>query len=377
MRKFISLLFIFSGTVLMLISSSEKTMKKIFEKRSALKGWFGVHHSQAGDLVSMSYLDNVPRFRESYDYYFARPSDTTAERNIDLYIYGDSYLMTIPDSAFGSINQYHFARRSYEDLVYTLNPHKKNILIIEYAERFARGEFGNFEIYHHVIKKQADAGFLHWTDRQNQYASLFGFQLFNHDINRNLEYNLFGYRFWDEVKLAKSSLTYYLFNRAGGDAIVSDDGSRLFLRQTIAPDNMLSSYYPIDQKEWHRIIDNVNAVYDHYKAEGFDEIYLSIIPNPVTVLQPENYNGLIPNLQKAGVLNGMKMIDVYSQYLRDPKPGTLFRIGDTHWSNHGMQVWLKEVNNELKLQGEKANSKMEKGKMNQQVLKEAGNRKSF
>ena len=118
-----------------------------------MKGLFGIHHSDAGDLVSMSYLDNVKNFREPFDYFYPK-GDSTDSRNIDLYIYGDSYLEWVHSSAFHFINSYHYSRRSYNDLSYTLDPNKRNILIIEYAERFARGEFRNFEIFNHVKKAE-------------------------------------------------------------------------------------------------------------------------------------------------------------------------------------------------------------------------------
>jgi hypothetical protein len=354
MRKAISIFFIVMGLALMFICSSEHYMKIIIAKRSALNGWFGIHHSNAGDLVSMSYLDNVKKFHESYNFYFTKPPVDSGGSKIDLYVYGDSYLDPIPDSAFGPINSYYFARRSYNDLNYSLDPHKKNILILEYAERFARGELQYYDLYNHVKKKQADGTFLRLSDHPVTYAKIFGFQIFNHEINPNLEFNLFGYRFWDEVKLTKASLNYYLFRRAMGDVVISDDGNRLFLKQTVNPEDQLSSFRTLDPEEIQNIIQHINAIYDHYKAEGFDEVWLSLIPNPVTILQPEHYNGLIPALQQPGVLKGMQMIDIFSQYKKAYNPGSLFRVGDTHWSNNGMQVWLKTVNAELKKQNLKA-----------------------
>jgi hypothetical protein len=350
MRKIASWFFIFVGSALMLMSSSHVIMDKIIQKRAKLKGLFGVHYSEAGDLVSMGYLDNVKRFKESYDYTFTRPADTSGKRNIDLYIYGDSYLEYVPDTAFGSINRYHYSRRSQNDLTYTLDPHKKNILIIEYAERFARGEFRNFDIYNHVRKEHPGGALLWSTSSGVAYAEFLRLMLFDRGVNRNLEYNLFGYRLWDNVKMSKASLTCNLFKRAMGDVIVSDDGSRLFLRQTVVPDDLLSSFNPFDQKELQQMIANINAVYDHYRADGFDEVYLSLIPNPVTILQSKNYNGLIPEIQKPGGLNGTRTIDVYTPFSQAPNPGSLYRVGDTHWNNNGMQVWLKVVNAELKRQ---------------------------
>ena len=357
MRKSVSLFFIFLGLALLMVSSSEDLMKTIIAKRSAWKGWFGIHHSNAGDLVSMSYLDKVGRFQENYEWVFSKPVDDSGSRNIDLYIYGDSYLKDIPDSAFGHIHSYHFCRRSYEDLNYSLDPHKKNILIIEIAERFARGEFELQETMRHFNKKQPETSFLLLSPHPFIYAGFPGLEIFSHDINRNLEFNLYGYRFWDQVKFAKASLTYFLFKRAVGDVVVSDDGNRLFLKQTVAEHDRSSSYHPFDQKELQEMFVNLNATYNYYKADGFDEVYLSIIPNPVTILQPLNYNSLIPALQNPDRLKGMQVIDMYSLFSEDPDRGSLYRVGDTHWTNHGMQIWLKTVNGELKKQSLRVGTK--------------------
>lgn len=317
-----------------------------------MTGMFGIHHSNAGDLVSMGYLDQVQRFRESYDYHFRNAGNDTGGKNIDLYVYGDSYLDPVPDSAFGSISSYHFARRSYNDLIYSLDSTKKNILILEYAERFFRGELQYYDIYNHVKKKQPDNGLVRYSKRPVLTAKIFGLEIFSKEINSNLEFNLFGYRFWDGAKLTKASLNYHLFHRAIGDVVVSDDGTRLFLKQTVNPEDQLSSFRPVEQDEIEQIVQHINAIYDHYKADGFDEIYISIIPNPVTILQPDHYNLLIPKLLKPGLLNGMKMIDLYNPFINTPDPGTLYRVGDTHWNNNGLQVWLRIVNAELKNQNE-------------------------
>jgi hypothetical protein len=356
-RKIVSVFFIFIGLALLMISSSDVLMKDIIAKRSALNNPFGIHQFPGGDLVSMSYLDHVKRFQEKDDYKFFKPVEDTGSRNIDLYIYGDSYLMEVPDSAFSCVNSYHYCRRGYQDMNYTLDPHRKNILIIEIAERFARTEFELQETMRHFNKKKPDVSFQQLPTHQVIYAGFPDLNIFSPDINRNLEFNLYGYRFWDPVKFAKASLTYYLFKRAVGDAVVSDDGNRLFLKQTMAESDRLSSYYPFDQKEIQKMFFQLNATYDYYKADGFDEVYLSVIPNPVTILQPQGYNGLIPQLQNPGELKGMHIIDMYKLFLQDPDPGSLFRIGDTHWSNNGIQLWLKTVNAELKKQNLQADSK--------------------
>jgi hypothetical protein len=357
-RKIVSLFFIVIGLALLVVSSSDKLMKKIIDERSGLNNSFGIHQSPGGDLVSISYLDNVKRFRESYEFIFTKTPDDTANKNIDLYIYGDSYMLEIPDSAFTGVHNYHYCRRGYQDMEYSLDPHKKNILIIEIAERFARVEFELQETMRHFKKKQPAVSFLRLSDPPLIYAKFPDLtDIFNPDINRNLEFNLYGYRFWDQVKFAKASLTYYLFKRAVGDAVVSDDGNRLFLKETMAETGRASSYYSFDQRELQEMFKNLNATCAYYKKDGFDEVYLSLIPNPVTILRPQHYNGLIPALQQADSLKCMHIIDVYSLFTKDPNPGKLFRIGDTHWSNDGIQVWLNTVNAELTRQNALADSK--------------------
>ncbi|MEJ0083225.1 MAG: hypothetical protein WDM78_20260 [Puia sp.] len=89
-----------------------------------------------------------------------------------------------------------------------------------------------------------------------------------------------------------------------------------------------SSYYPFDQNELQEMFKILNITCAYYKAEGFDEIYMSIIPNPATILQPRNYNGLIPALEQADSLKCMHIIDIYTPFTKDPDPGRLFMMGD-------------------------------------------------
>src|SRR5262249_55486838 len=144
------------GTALLLISSSRPLMSIIVQYRLGLKGAFGIHEQHGGDLVSMSYLDNIKKFHQKDEYVFVKPAEDTSLKNIDLYMYGDSYVREIPDSAFSPINSYHFGRRTYEELYYSLDPHKKNILILEYSERLFRNELGRLDIYNHLRKKEPD-----------------------------------------------------------------------------------------------------------------------------------------------------------------------------------------------------------------------------
>ena len=322
MRRLLSYIGIFSGLGLLVVSTSRPLMKNIGDWRYAHYGPMGVHHTpDGGDLVTMAYLDDEPKFCEPFGYTFVR-RDTGA---VDLYVFGDSYVMYLPDTAFANVHRYTFGRRDYTDINYTLNPHRRNILIIENAERFIRMIGAQRGIYQHVRKAGADI------------------ELFNSAINQNLEFNLFSYNFITPVRKLKADLTYRCWARASGDAHVSEDGEYLFLASTLSPRGPQSSYEPVPAAELSLIETGMDSVYRHYRQEGFDEVYFSIIPNPASILQPKGYNGLIPALQA----HGLPCIDVYGAFKASSHAGELYRRGDTHWNDNGMHVWLNLVNSVL------------------------------
>lgn len=342
MQKGFSYFFILFGITLLVVSTSPNLMRRFSNWRQGLSGAFANHRANgAGDLADMSYLDGEKIFFEPFGYDFHRPQDTT-RRNIDLYIWGDSYVKEVPDSAFGAIDHYAFGRRDYFDLRYKLDPGKKNILIIENGERFIRVYFKYLAIFDHVKSFDPAPG-LH-----DAFLGLDMETIFNHDINHNLEYNLFSYRFADPIRASKAEMNYRLFNRASGDVALSDNGQYLFLRQTVAQHDPMSEYDPIGKDEFEEIASHMDTIYRHYRKEGFAEVYFSIIPNPATILQPEGYNNLIPALQQYGAEKGIPMIDVYTLFKKSTVPARLFRRGDTHWNNAGLQIWIAQVNRLLR-----------------------------
>jgi len=340
MRKVAAWFFIVLGTGLMGVSTSKILMRAVSDRRHALQGPFGVHHAPTGgDLVTMAYLDDYSKFCEPYGYRFKRPVDT-GSRNIDLYVWGDSYVMEVPDSAYAHIDRYRFGRRDYTDLHYILDPRKRNILVIENGERFTRLFFKYLSIFDQVKKEAAPAALV-------RYAG-FGLQpLFNPAVNENLEFNLFSYNCMAPVRRWKADLTYGWFDRASGDVTVSENGQYLFLGQTVAPHGPLSCYEPIEAGELSNILTNTDSIYLHYRREGFDEVYFSLIPNPASILQPAHYNGLIDSFQHYAASRGIPVIDVYGPFSKSPDPSGLYRTGDTHWNDKGLQLWLTLVNREL------------------------------
>ena len=114
----------------------------------------------------------------------------------------------------------------------------------------------------------------------------------------------------------------------------------MFLKETVSYTDSGSSYFPVQQGQVPHLVDNLNTIYDHYKAAGFSEVYLSVIPNTASLMQPDGYNNLIPLIQNDPRLE-MKVIDVYDTFKQSPE--LLFYYGDSHWNKQGKQKWMDMV----------------------------------
>lgn len=347
-KKIASYILIASGLFLLGISTSTKCMEYISEKRNESEAWWGTHQSTDGDLVGMSYLDYIEQFRSKRDYAFTRPN-YNGPTNVNFYAWGDSYIWKVPDTAYAGIKNYKFGWRYRDNIEYSLDTAQKNILLIEIAERYIRSYFVDTDMYNHVYAKKAEQTAALTPFPPKRYAAVTipdVSDLFNPLINQNLEYNLFNYNFINPTRQYKASLNYYLFNRASGDVVIAENKQQLFLKETVLGDRPENIYHPVSNEEIRNIIGILNIFYDHYRRDGFDEVYLSLIPNPATIIQPEGYNDLIPRLQNDTSLK-MPIIDIYSIYHREQRKRKLYRPGDTHWYNEGLQVWLSEVNKML------------------------------
>ena len=337
------------GLVLMWASTSRTVMSYISNKRDVDK-WWGSYQGLHGDLVSMSYLDFVQEFNQPAPRKsFRHP--VSDKKNTVLYLDGDSHTWHLGDSDFAGLYAFNYFQRSY-GCKYHLDATKRNVLLIEISERYLQSYFNGLqlfnEVYDSTIKKQGVSYLSMPENKHTRYASLFGNisidDLFNKNINQNLQCNLFNYNFIMPMFEYKAALNYYLFNRASGDVVISNDRKFLFYQETVSRTDMGSSYYPVSPGDAAHIVDNLNAVYDHYKAAGFAEVYVSIIPNSATIMQPQGYNDLIPMVQNDKRLR-MKLIDIYSVFKNSKE--VYFLTGDTHWNFKGKQLWLDMVNERI------------------------------
>jgi len=307
-------------------------MKYLSEKRG-VDAWWGVYPENHGDLVSMSYLDFVPAFKHiEGPTLIKRPYSGPA--NTVLYLNGDSYTQHLDPSLLNGLAAYHYISR-YGPSSYYLDTTKNNILVIEIAERIFRPYFDSLRMIHDFTPARlAETIFAHPA-----YGAILPdmSNLFNSNINQNLQFNLFNYQCLMPLFESKAALNYYAFKRASGRVVISDDGSFLFLKETVSYTGTSSAYSPLTPDDITLLVNNLNITYDHFRAAGFKEVYLSVIPSSATIVQSKGYNNLIPLVQNDARLK-IKIIDVYSAFRNNTEQ--LYQPGDSHWNNKGLQIFI-------------------------------------
>jgi hypothetical protein len=270
-------------------------------------------------------------------------------KKVNLYMSCDSYIgisktSWVPESLqpnnFKNIDHLEFYRRSIERGFIKLDTNQKNILIFEVVERNLRDMV-------------ADTNYF-WNERNNldfnqseheKYLSKTpGFVdfLFNKKINQNLEFNLFSNPFFRIFKEWKAYINTTIFQKKN-DAVVSSNGKYMFYAPTIDTTLKTSSFNAISDNELKKIITNMNSIFSKYQKFGFDEVYISIIPNPVTIIEPKMfvYNELISKIQNNRNFK-IPYIDCLNVFKNTDYQ--IFLNSDSHWNEKGMQLWINEVN---------------------------------
>ncbi|MEO6150247.1 MAG: hypothetical protein ABIN95_02170 [Mucilaginibacter sp.] len=346
MRKLIPAFIAILSTGLYILSSDTRLMLHILYKRANLTSAVGTDRVRYGDLYRMSYLSAFksadPLLQDIY-------TDTlnNIKRDINLYALCDSYLLSFVHTGkvFTGVKKFWGARAvHYEKPV--LDTTQKNILLIEMTERYAE-LFTNYKLIEAHFAPVAPGN---RTDTLPTFTKLnYGEpdnllnKIFNPKVQESLEFNLFDYRFLTPLKELKANFNYTFFNRINPGVAISPGGKYLFLASTVNSASKHSSFSKIDEKYIDTLVTSFNHIYHHYKHLGFDEVYLSIIPNPVTIVAPQmgEYNMLIPRIQDNPALK-MPYIDVYKKFKATRQP--IYQYADTHWNKRGYTIWVNELN---------------------------------
>jgi len=293
-----------------------------------------------GDLYRISAL---PQFKDNQPTCSAsnRSSDTASTH---LYIIGDSF------SEEQRIGQDDFRVSYYKRVKWgfparvQLDPTKRNVLLLETVERHFREHFAQ-PVNELMVEKDTAAS---PTSRPSIWRRIYD-DLHRSDVEERLSSALFSHdwAFW--FKELKASITLAWFDRASSGVSLSRDKQKIFLDfDTDTTRKKLSSFVGFPAAEEKMLIDSLNSVANHYRQLGFDEVYLSIIPNKATILEPSrgNYNQLIPRIEQNPALN-LKTVDVYTLFKQSNVLPYL--KGDTHWNCDGRLIWLNAVRKQLSI----------------------------
>ncbi len=333
-----------------LVSSSSELTSRIVEKNTGPTPVISSDKYRYGDLFSLSYLSQF-RIKPAPPFKITLP-ECKAEPNINLYIICDSYIESyLADKKF-----YCGVDSLFKTLIYDLGPlevsinhNKKNVLLLEIAERNLRPAFNRTDHINNLIAVKShnqtmEGSHLNWA---SLFSSVKNF-MFNSLINTNLELNTWEYSIFTPIKEFKADLNYKLFNVVDDNVVVSPDKKYLFYQPTVDSTAITSSFNDVTDAEIGSIVEKLNFTYDSVKSFGFDQIYLAIIPNPVSVLSADyngmKYNRLLERIQDSPDLK-MPFINIFAAYKNARIP--VFQPSDSHWSIDGAYMWLNKFNEKL------------------------------
>ncbi|MFD2933866.1 hypothetical protein [Spirosoma flavum] len=298
-----------------------------------------------GDLYRLSALPQFKQAKQVCSPPVARHSERSSDTaSTHLYIIGDSFSEPerLTETDF-RVSHFQRVAWDYQQRV-QLDPTKRNILLIESVERHVREHFAR-PINEFVVETDTSRT---PTVRQPLRQRLSN-EFHRSDMEERLESALFSrdWAFW--FKELKASLTLTWFDRENTSVSLSKDHKQLFLRSdTDTTKTMNSSFANLTDKEVTILVDSVNAVAERYQRLGFDAVYLSLIPNKASILEPDRgaYNHLIERVQANPKLR-VPTINTYEAY----KTSSLspYLKSDTHWTCEGRKLWLDLVSQKIQI----------------------------
>ena len=319
MKKYIAII-VFG--ILWFLGCSKTTSKYLFESKIVPDDY------RYGDLYRLSNLrefrDLVPHCDEDFQ---GEKTDAT------LYLAGDSF------TEEGRLDGDNFAAKNYvrgfvaePNKQLKLSPGKK-ILVIETVERHFRERFQspwkNWDVAFQdtlIVEKTLKERLLalevpYNTQRHESVLFSSDFVLTIKELKSWINLKLFG-KTDDKVKLYDGNLFYYLDINPG----------------------ISSAFDEVKNEEIALMVKNINLTYTYYKNLGFDEVYLSIIPNKTSILAPEmgKYNHLIERVEANQDLE-MPIISVFSTF----ENKNYYLKGDSHWNCEGQKIWVDKVNEKI------------------------------
>ena len=288
-----------------------------------------------GDLYRLSNLSAYRVPAEKCD----RPY-RGAKVPVALYLAGDSF------TEEGRVNRKEYATDRYfrsfvADGQVPLQPSDgKKILVIETVERHLRERFSEKPWMNWVVPQPAAAvpGPESFSFA-GLYRALVDYKIpYREEMHESV---LFSSDFILKIKEWKADFNYRIFGRV--DPKVGVLKNQLVYDLDLAP-GISSVYDPVPEEEISRIVKHANATREHYRSLGFDEVYLSIIPNKSSLLIRDDtaYNHLVERVEGHPDLQ-VPVISVWKAFTAK----NYYQAGDSHWNCAGQKLWVDAVNERL------------------------------
>ena len=295
-----------------------------------------------GDLYHLSYL---PQFKEKLPLCKSLNMNNNIH-NVNLFVIGDSFTeeQRVNKNDINAANYINVHWNNRIDI--KLDTTKKNILILETVERTFKNHFSedvnNFNLGNNDTNIEINKSWKRLLKEKVELAITFLFPE-KDTIEQRFEASLFSYDFFLKFREIKAQLNQKLFNRIENKVVLSKDEKKIFFSEEALPTDSHSAFYPFKDTEKDSLTFQINKSREKFLQAGFDEVYLSIIPNKVSILSPDlgTYNHLIERVQSDPNLK-IPIIDTYTDFKKNPS--IYYLKSDSHWTCEGRNLWLKKVN---------------------------------
>jgi hypothetical protein len=352
MRKIVSLFIIIVSSIVLLLAMNQGLINRIKQDRyfdhltpenqkpKSLYYRLFVKSDRwgNGDLYGICYLPQYRIKLDSFKAYHNRLINAKATNRV-LYIIGDSFTADKKlGDAFPDFDNVIFLDRRFPFGPIQVDTAKQNYLVMEFSE-LNISDYSSKKSFE-VLKPSEVATF--------KPAPLFnrlGNILFNKELNKNIELLLFDNKAFTPLKQFKAAFNYHVLGRLPREVAVSTDKKRLLLNSTVDISSATSVFKPMTDSAVDRIVNDLAADQKRYIALGFKKVFLSLIPNAVSVYDQQRlpYNHLVERIENK---TGIPAIPVYRIFKNDNR--NLYSRSDAHWNPIGFEIWVNETNKAIK-----------------------------
>jgi hypothetical protein len=293
-----------------------------------------------GDLYNKT---NIAQFKQ-YDYTTSDNLDSTdlpatKAQGVHLYTVGDSF--TNIDTVFYAAekNTHHWV--GHEAKTIQLDPTKRNVLVIEIVERVLQERFRDHSWLLYAKQAYTNTHHRNTLPKPESWLKTILNTRFGTDLNSRLEFILFNNDVALAAKELKASLLMNWFDRAAG-ARLSNNQRYLFYDIETDTTQTASSFRHLSNTDIDQVVAHLNRVTQYYRQMGFEEVYLTIVPNKVTVQEPTlgTYNHQIERIEQHPALQPT-VVSLFGTVRQHPD---WYHLGDGHWNQQGRRYWMNKVN---------------------------------